>query len=102
MTPSLGENTQRIPRNTLRTRIYGSRFWVVTPNGAAIRAFREVRGLGLRRLAHLIGIDPSYLSRIETEERGAAAETLHAIALRLQIPVEAITRERACDHERAG
>ncbi|MER7151208.1 helix-turn-helix domain-containing protein [Streptomyces lydicus] len=74
----------------------------MTPNGAAIRAFREVRGLGLNQLAHLIGIDPSFLSRIETEQRGAAAHTIDAIALRLDIPVAAITRERPCDHEPAG
>lgn len=58
--------------------------------------------MSLRRLAHLIGVDASYLSRIETEERGAADETLHNIASGLSIPTEAITREKPCDHERPG
>jgi len=63
---------------------------VVRPNGAAIRSIREARGLRLRRLAHLIGIDPSFLSRIETGKRGAEDGTLHRIADELHVPLKAI------------
>ncbi|MEU2603207.1 helix-turn-helix domain-containing protein [Streptomyces albus] len=63
------------------------------PNGAAIRSFREARGLSLRRLAHLIGIHPSCLSRIETGQRGATDRTLRTAAEVLQVPLNAIHKE---------
>ena len=65
---------------------------VVTPNGAAIRAIREARELDLRRLAHLIGKSPGYLSRVETGKRGAADGTLTRIAEELRVPLEAILK----------
>jgi len=49
--------------------------------------------LSLRRLAHLIGIAPSTLSRIETGKRGARTENIRRIATALDTPTEAITRE---------
>lgn len=64
----------------------------MTPNGAAIRAIREARELGLTRLAHLIGKSPGYLSRVETGQRGAADGTLHRIAEELHVPLEAILK----------
>ncbi|WP_199546662.1 helix-turn-helix domain-containing protein [Streptomyces sp. N35] len=70
------------------------------PNGAAIKAIREARGIRLRRLAHLIGIDPGYLSRIESEQQGAGDGTLHRTAEELNVPLEAIThRETPRDQE---
>ncbi|MCX5202406.1 helix-turn-helix domain-containing protein [Streptomyces sp. NBC_00237] len=71
----------------------------MTPNGAAIRSFRELRGLSLRRLARLIGCDPGFLSRIETNRQGAGDDTLTHIAEELQVPIEAITREKPSDQE---
>jgi len=65
----------------------------VTPNGAAIRTIREARGFSLRRLAFLIGISPSTLSRIETGKRGTQLDIIPPIAKALDIPIEAITRE---------
>lgn len=65
----------------------------MTPNGAAIRYFREARGLSLRRLAHLINRSPGYLSRIETGQQGASDDTLRLAAAALTVPVDAITRE---------
>ncbi|MER6635882.1 helix-turn-helix transcriptional regulator [Streptomyces microflavus] len=67
---------------------------LVTPNGAAIGAFREVRGYSVRQLARLAGRHPSTITRIQTEEKGASPETLERIATALQVPVEAITREK--------
>lgn len=63
----------------------------MTPNGAAIRAIREARGLALRRLAYLIGRSPAFLSRIETGKRGASKDTVRLIAKALETTIEAIT-----------
>ncbi|WP_097982869.1 helix-turn-helix domain-containing protein [Streptomyces sp. f150] len=93
------QNTQAIPAHTLQTPIEAPTLGVVTPNGAAIRSFREKCGLSLRRLAHLIDRDPGYVSRIEAEQRGAAEDTLRHIAAVLQVPVAAITREKPRDQE---
>ncbi|MCP3820133.1 helix-turn-helix domain-containing protein [Streptomyces sp. A3M-1-3] len=71
----------------------------MTPNGAAIRSIREARGLSLRRLAHLIGRDPGYLSHVETEKQGAGPKTLTRIAEELHVPIAAITREKPRDQE---
>ncbi|MFJ2399784.1 helix-turn-helix domain-containing protein [Streptomyces xanthochromogenes] len=71
----------------------------MTPNGAAIRTIRELRGLTLRRLAHLIGRDPGFLSHIETEQQGAGNDTLQRIADELHVPIDAITREKPRDQE---
>ena len=38
-------------------------------NGAAIRRIRKNRGMEMSDLAHLVGITPNYLSRIETGSR---------------------------------
>jgi transcriptional regulator with XRE-family HTH domain len=65
----------------------------VTQNGAAIRSIRELRDISLRRLAHLLGISPSKLSRIETDKRVASPEDIRNIATALDTPTEAITRE---------
>ncbi|MEU1273074.1 helix-turn-helix transcriptional regulator [Streptomyces sp. NPDC005799] len=65
------------------------------PNGDAMKAIRKARGIGLRRLAEAIGIDPGYLSRIENGKQGAGAGTLHRYADELDVPVQAITHEEA-------
>ncbi|MEU7066954.1 helix-turn-helix transcriptional regulator [Streptomyces sp. NPDC046161] len=71
----------------------------VTPNGAAIRAFRRKHGMSLRRLACLIDRDPGFLSHLETEQRGAGRETLERIAEELGVPMTAITREKPRDQD---
>lgn len=71
----------------------------VTPNGAAIRAFRKMRGMSLRRLAHLIDRDPGYLSHVERDRQGAGRETLERLAEELGVPMEAITREKPSDQD---
>ena len=58
-----------------------------------MRAIRKARGIGLRRFAEAIGIDPGYLSRIENGKQGAGDGTLHRYADELDVPVEAITHE---------
>lgn len=68
-----------------------------------MRAIRTARGIGLRRLAEAIGIDPGYLSRIEKGQQGAGDGTLHRYAEELDVPIEAIThKETPSDQERPG
>jgi transcriptional regulator with XRE-family HTH domain len=66
----------------------------VTPNGAAIKAFRQLRGISLRQLAELTQSSPSHMSRIEHEQRGASDVLLPDIAAVLDVPLAAITREK--------
>lgn len=66
----------------------------MTPNGAAIRVIRQLRGFGLRQLAELIGTNPSHVSRIERDERGASDDIVQRIADALDVPPDAITREK--------
>ena len=72
---------------------------VVTPNGAAIRAFRKLRGMSLRRLAQLVERDPGYLSHVERDLQGAGDETLKRIAKKLDVSLDAITREKTRDQD---
>ena len=68
-----------------------------------MKAIRTARGIGLRRLAEAIGIDPSYLSRIEKGTRGASDGTLHRYAEALNVPIAAIThKEIPRDQDRPG
>ncbi|MFD7410652.1 helix-turn-helix domain-containing protein [Kitasatospora purpeofusca] len=70
-------------------------FHCVTPNGTAIRAFREARKLSIRRLAWLSSRDSSHISRIERGLAGASETALRQIAAALGVPVAAINREEA-------
>jgi len=58
--------------------------------------------MSLQRLARLIERSPGFVSRIETEDRGASLETLNRIATALHTPVNAITRERTRDQDAPG
>lgn len=80
--------------------------------GKRIRELREERGLSLRELARTIGIDPTYLSRVENdalpagqfpaeatvtklaEVLGEDNDVLLALAGRVSSEVQAIIRER--------
>ena len=55
-----------------------------------MKAIRTARGIGLRRLAKAIGVDPGYLSRIENGRQGAGDGTLHRYAEELNVPIQAI------------
>jgi transcriptional regulator with XRE-family HTH domain len=55
-----------------------------------MKAIRTARGIGLRRLANAIGVDPGYLSRVENGKQGAGDGTLHRYADGLNVPIEAI------------
>jgi transcriptional regulator with XRE-family HTH domain len=61
------------------------------PNGEAIRAIRTANQCGLRELARRAGLNPGFLSLVETGQRGASKQTIAAIADALPTTVEAIT-----------
>ena len=42
--------------------------------GAFVRRHREAKEIGLREMAKLIGVSPTYLSKVERDEFGAPAE----------------------------
>ncbi|MGC2374262.1 MAG: helix-turn-helix transcriptional regulator [Solirubrobacteraceae bacterium] len=45
-----------------------------------LRAVREARGFGLRRVAEKAGIDPAHLSRVERGQAGLSVESLQRLA----------------------
>ena len=53
-----------------------------------IRVYRDLRGISARDLAAATGISPSYLSQIETGRRQGTAETLKALAERLEVTLD--------------
>jgi transcriptional regulator with XRE-family HTH domain len=48
--------------------------------GEYARGLRETKELSVRHVARQLGIEPSHLSRIETNERQASEEVLEALA----------------------
>lgn len=79
--------------NVLHWASLGPSFVPVRANGVAIRAFRELRGISLRRFAQLIGTSPTQVSRIEREKQNPSSATFQRIAEVLDVPEEAIDRE---------
>ena len=57
--------------------------------GAVVRAERTKRGFGLRQFAKMIGVSPTYLSKIERDEFGPPAEER----------VVAIAKHLECDQD---
>lgn len=54
--------------------------------GYALRKFREGRGLSLRELGTLCGIDHAYIHRLEKDEKTApSAEVIEALARNLKL-----------------
>lgn len=57
--------------------------------GHTIRRQREECGYGLRAFARLIGVHPSWLSRIENDQANPSPDVLRRIALKLKQEREA-------------
>ena len=53
--------------------------------GHTIRRIRELREISITELAQKVGIDPSHVSKIETEKRTPTFKTLQLIAIALHI-----------------
>src|SRR5690606_2428270 len=90
---------ERAPKETelfrLSLHAIGSTLCLVKPNGDAMKAIREARGISLQQLAKDIGRDVGFLSRVERNQQGAGDETLHRYAARLKVPIDAITPKEA-------
>ncbi|UAJ80715.1 helix-turn-helix transcriptional regulator [Leifsonia sp. ZF2019] len=60
-------------------------------NGTALRVLRQTLGISARDLAVRVGIDPSFLSRLEHGARQPSAPVLRRLATGLGVPIEAIS-----------
>lgn len=45
-----------------------------------LRAIRQARGISLRKLARITGLDPAHLSRVERGRSGLSVRSLHTVA----------------------
>lgn len=61
-------------------------------NGAALRAIRVARGVQRASLARDVGIDPSYLWKIETGSANPRRPIIRLLAQGLGVPEDVITR----------
>ena len=55
--------------------------------GKALRILRSARGLSQKDLAAMVNVDPSYFSRVESEQRIPSVAVLDAIARELRVPM---------------
>jgi transcriptional regulator with XRE-family HTH domain len=62
-------------------------------NGAAIRAIRTTRKIGVRELARRLGCSHGFVCNVEAERAYVSAEMLRDFAVELDVPVAAITRD---------
>ena len=57
--------------------------------GALVRREREARDIGLREMAKLIGVSPTYLSKVERDEfKPPAEDKVRAIAITIEQDVD--------------
>jgi len=54
--------------------------------GKAIRTIRASKGITQKEFSNVLGLDPSYISRIEQNTRTPSTELLELIAKKLDIP----------------
>ena len=57
----------------------------------AIRTIRAAKGISQKKLASLVDLDSSYISRIESGERKPTIEVIESIANTLKVPVYLLT-----------
>ena len=58
-----------------------------------VRIWREQRGLSARALAATAGVDPAYLSQIETGRKPGSVRALKKLAAALAVDLEDVTRD---------
>lgn len=63
---------------------------VLVAFGQAIKAARAVAGVSQEELAHLAGIDRSYMSSIERGEQNVGLMSMHRVAEALGLPLSAL------------
>lgn len=61
-------------------------------NGPAIRTVRKLSGRTQEEIAAAVGIDQSYLSLLESEQRPATQHVVESIANALNVPADAFWR----------
>lgn len=66
-------------------------------DGQAIKAIRKASGRTQEELADAVGIDQSYLSLIESDNRVASDRVLKAIADTLNVPVRCLLKSCETD-----
>jgi transcriptional regulator with XRE-family HTH domain len=54
--------------------------------GTAVRRLRDVRGLSQSVLARQMGVDPTYISHLESDRREPSLRVLRNLAGALQVP----------------
>ncbi len=59
-----------------------------------IRVFREYRDMTQRELAQKVGVNPAYLSQIETGRRGGSSKVLRSIANALGVDLDDIVPDK--------
>jgi len=62
--------------------------------GRRLRALRQERGLSQEQLAHLAGLDRTYVSSCEAGRRNATIKTLERLATALEIDPSALVSDR--------
>jgi transcriptional regulator with XRE-family HTH domain len=81
--------------NSLTEQPDSSEYLDETEVGARIAELRSERGVSQRRLADVITVDPSAMSRIESGQRGLAVSELVEISKFFGIPTESLLRREA-------
>jgi len=61
-------------------------------NGAAIRAIRTSKGIGVRQLARQLGCSHGFICNVEAERTYVSVEMLQDFAEELDVPIAAIMR----------
>ncbi len=69
-------------------------------NGVAIRTIRKLRGIAMKELAAAVGITVQSLSHAENEKKRVSMALLNRIALALDVPLAAISREPVATGQR--
>lgn len=62
-------------------------------NGAAIRAIRTAKKIGVREFARELGCSHGFICNVEAERTYVSAEKLQDFANKLDVPVAAIMRD---------
>lgn len=57
----------------------------------AIRTIRASKGISQKKLASLVNLDPSYISRIESGDRIPTIDVIELISSKLNVPVYLLT-----------
>lgn len=64
------------------------------PFGTVLRQARQVNGISCHELAAAVGVCPSYLSRLENDERMPRRRVVERLALILEAPLAPTFREQ--------